>query len=76
MLKHSQIAVFNWVVRHNYFNKIKLCALVHDEANWEYPEEVTEFPDILKEYMERAADLYCKSLPIPADAAIGDHWIH
>lgn len=76
ILKHSQIAVFNWLLRNNYFGKIKLCALVHDEANWEYPEDAIEFPKILKEYMEKAADLYCTSLPIPAEAAIGDHWIH
>ena len=76
ILKRSQIAVFNWVVKNGYFGKIKLCALVHDEANWEYPKETSEFPEILKDYMEKAADIYCKSLPIPAEAAIGDHWIH
>ena len=59
ILKRSQIAVFNWVIKNGYFGKIKLCALVHDEANWEYPKEISEFPDILKDYMEKAADIYC-----------------
>lgn len=31
MLKDSQIEMFNWVVNHGYFGKIKLCALVHDK---------------------------------------------
>lgn len=76
MLKLSQIVVFNWVCKNGYFGKIKLCALVHDEANWEYPEEISDFPTKLENAMVQAAGKYCKSLPIPADAAVGDHWIH
>ena len=76
MLKASQIKVFRWVVEHGYFGKIKLCALVHDEANWEFPKEISDFPNILKNYMETTADEYCKSLPIPAEPSVGLHWIH
>lgn len=76
ILKHSQILLFNWIVKNNYFGKIKLCTLVHDECNWEYPKEITEFPELVSQCMERAASIYCKSLPIPAEATIGDHWIH
>ena len=76
ILKHSQILLFNWIVKNNYFGKIKLCTLVHDECNWEYPKEITEFPNLVSQCMERAASIYCKSLPIPAEATIGDHWIH
>ena len=76
ILKESQICVFNWVVDNGYFNKILLNNLTHDEANWEYPEEITEFPDILKKEMEKTAEKYCKSLPIPAASEIGTHWIH
>ena len=76
ILKHSQIAVFNWVVEHGYFGKILLNNLTHDEANWEYPEELKEFPDILKSEMEKSASIFCKSLPIPAEASIGKFWIH
>ena len=76
ILKHSQIAVFNWVVEHGYFGKILLNNLTHDEANWEYPEELKEFPNILKSEMEKSASVFCKSLPIPAEASIGKFWIH
>lgn len=76
ILKHSQILLFNWIIKNNYFGKIKLCTLVHDECNWEYPKELTEFPNLVSQCMERAASIYCKSLPIPAEATIGDHWIH
>lgn len=76
MLKDSQIEMFNWIVNHGYFGKIKLCALVHDEANWEYPETLTEFPKLLEQTMESSAAKYCKSLPIPASAEIGKYWKH
>ena len=76
ILKDSQIEVFNWVVDNDYFGMILLTFLTHVEAFWEYPEEVTEFPSILKSSMEKVASKYCKSLPIPADAQISDHWVH
>ena len=76
ILKESQIDVFNWVVQGGNFGIILLNNLTHDEANWEYPKEIIEFPKILKSYMEKTAAKYCKSLPIPADAEISDHWVH
>lgn len=77
ILKDSQIALFNWVVDNGYFGKIRLCNLTHDEANWEFPEELKDFfPNLLQETMEKSAGKYCKALPIPAEASVGDHWIH
>lgn len=76
ILKESQILVFDWIVKNNYFSTILLNNLTHDEANWEYPESISEFPSILKSKMESVATKYCKSLPIPADAEISDHWVH
>lgn len=77
ILKHSQIKVFNWVVDNGYFNKILLCNLTHDEANWEFPEELKDtFPQLLRNFMESSAAVFCKSLPIPAEASVGTHWIH
>lgn len=77
ILKDSQIDVFNWIVDNGYFGKIKLCNLTHDEANWEFPEELKDtFPKFLKSTMEKSAYKYCKELPIPAEASVGDHWIH
>jgi len=76
ILKDSQIEVFHWVVEHGYFGKILLCNLTHDEANWEFPKEVEEFPKILEDLMEKSAAKYCKSLPIPAVAEVGEYWKH
>ena len=77
ILKDSQITIFNWVIDNGYFNKILLCNLTHDECNWEFPEELRDsFPKFVSQTMESTAAKYCKSLPIPASAEVGTHWIH
>ena len=76
ILKDSQIAIFNWVVDNGYFGICLLANLTHDECNWEYPEELEDFPNIVSKTMESSAAKYCKSVPIPAEATVGDCWIH
>lgn len=76
MTKEATTNIFHWIINNGYFGKILCCALVHDETNWEYPEEVKEFPNIVKSMMENSAAKYCKSLEIPAESSVGSHWIH
>jgi len=76
MTKVAVTNIFNWIVDNGYFGKIHCCVLVHDETNWDYPKEVTIFPSIVQSCMEKAAAQFCKSLEIPAEPAVGDHWIH
>lgn len=67
---------FDWMIDNNHFKDIEISAMVHDEINIIYKKELTNTPAKLKECMEEAASIICKSLPIPAEASIGDHWIH
>lgn len=76
ILKDSQIELFHWVVANGYFGKCRLANLTHDECNWEFPEELTDFPKIVEKFMEESASRYCKSVPIPAVAEVSDHWVH
>lgn len=76
ILKLACINLFKWILDNNLFGKVKLCALVHDEICCEFPKELTTFAKTLESIMEKAATEYCKSLPIPAEASISDHWIH
>ena len=76
-LKEACTTLFNWIVDNGYFHTVELSALVHDEANIIYPKELHNIvPAKLKECMEHAASLICTKLPIPAEAAINDHWEH
>ena len=76
ILKSAMTTLFNWIVDNGYFNIIHICVAVHDEINCDYPKEVEDFPNILETIMEQAAAKYCKSLAIPAEASVSDHWVH
>lgn len=76
IMKDALHELFKWICDYGYFGKIHLCIEVHDEINCDFPEEVTEFPEVLKSIMENSAKKYCKSLPIPAEYSVGGCWIH
>ena len=76
ILKDSLTSLFNWIVDNGYFGIIHICVVVHDEINCDYPEEISEFPNILSSIMEESAGKYCKSLPIPAEPEVADYWKH
>ena len=76
IMKDALTSLFNWIVDNGYFGKIHICVAVHDEIDCDYPEEVEIFPNVLSSIMEKSAGKYCKSLPIPANAEVGDYWIH
>lgn len=76
IMKDSMTQLFNWIVDHGYFGEVEISASIHDELNCIYPETLQEFPNVLKSTMEESAAKYCKSLLIPAEAEISDHWIH
>ena len=51
--------------------------MVHDEFNVEAPDEIAEeMSDLLIKCMSKAGDQFCKTVPLTAEAEIGDHWIH
>ena len=77
ILKTAATDLFNWIIDNGYFGKILLCALVHDEQLLEFPKELKDtFPKLLEKIMLDAAAKFCKSVPIPAEAEVSDHWIH
>ena len=76
IMKLAMTKLFRWIVDNGYFGKIHICCSVHDELVCDYPESVEEFPKTLEKIMEDAAAVFCKSLPIPAEASVGTHWIH
>jgi DNA polymerase I-like protein with 3'-5' exonuclease and polymerase domains len=76
IMKDLMTDLFKWIIDNNYFNKIKIVASVHDELVVEFPEYLKDFHKTLENIMENSAAKFCKSLPIPAEAAVGTFWIH
>lgn len=76
ILKTCMVELFKWIIDNDLFNKVHLCAVVHDEIVCDFPEELNDFPEILTNIMEASAAKYCKSLPIPAEASVGTYWEH
>jgi hypothetical protein len=76
ILKIAMTNFFNWIVEKGYFGKVEISALVHDESNVIYPEELSDVPLMQQKCMEEAAGLICTKLPIPAVPDIADHWKH
>ena len=76
ILKYAMTQFFRWIISNNLFKTVKIVNLVHDEACIEYPETMSEIADKLKFFMEEAAAVFCKKLPIPAEYEVGKYWIH
>ena len=61
----------------NLEEHILITNLVHDEINIEAKEEYAELAATnLEKCMQKAADVWCKTIKLSADAAIVDYWSH
>lgn len=76
ILKYAMTNFLRWIIENGLFGIVKIVNLVHDEACIEYPKTMPEIKDKLKEFMEEAASVFCTKLPIPAEAEVGEYWIH
>lgn len=77
VLKEAATTLYKWIIDNGYWGKILLVNLTHDEINSEFPEELKDiYPKVVSSIMQEAAAKYYHKLPIPAEASVGDHWIH
>ena len=77
ILKIAMTNFFKWIVGNGYFGKVEIAALVHDESNVIFPEELEDVvPSVQSKCMEEAAALICTKLPIPAKPDVGMWWRH
>lgn len=75
--KLAGIYFFQYIIDNNYFGKIYISDMVHDELVIECKEEIAEeIANKLQECMEKAGDKFCKTVPLKADPFIGDYWNH
>lgn len=76
IMKLAMARLFDWIVSNGYFDKVHICCSVHDEIVCDFPKELVTFPKTLETIMEESAAVFCKSLPIPAEASVDTHWVH
>lgn len=77
VLKEAATALYRWIIENGYWGKILFVNFTHDEINTEFPEELKDtYPQVVAKIMKDAAAKYYHKLPIPAEPAVGDHWIH
>ena len=77
MFKLASIYIYQYLLEHDLLFKVKLCIPAHDEWNIEVPEEIaSEMTNVIQSCMSRAGSYFCKHLEVPAEAEVGDCWIH
>lgn len=76
IFKRAMRLLYEWIIENGYFNKVKICAFIHDECVVEYDKSIKETPRMIEKLMEQAAYEFHTRLPIPAEAAVCGHWVH
>ena len=83
IFKVASVYFFDYIIKHNLFNKVKLCVPVHDEWNIEAPAEIAN--DVVKALyncMVKAGSYFCTRCKLDADISydkdgnLPTYWIH
>lgn len=75
--KYAVVLLHEWITSENLLDKIKIVLLVHDEIVLESDEELKDYAKTkLQELMETAGALWCKRVPLKAEAVISNLWEH
>ena len=75
--KLAGIFYYNWIKDNNLSTEIKITNIVHDEINVEVFDNYTEIASKQLELaMEKAGGIWCKTIPLKADAAVNTFWTH
>ena len=73
--KLACIYLFREISKRGMLGKILIPNIIHDEILLECPKEIAEeWAGILKECMERAGSLFCKTVPLKAEPEILEQW--
>ena len=75
ILKLATIHIFEWILKNNNFNKIKIVIPCHDELVIECPEEDGKHNmKIIKDIMENAASFFIRKVSIPVEQKLSKVW--
>jgi DNA polymerase-1 len=75
--KLAGIYFFEYLEKNNLLFTVKLPNVVHDEWIVECPENIAnELSKVLQECMEKAGDVFCKTIKLKAEPCITKFWKH
>jgi len=75
--KLAAIYLYEWINKNNFWEDVKVTLLVHDEINLEVTDGLQHIAaPALEECMERAGSVWCKRIPLKADAITTTYWTH
>ena len=75
--KIATIYFFKYLIENNLLFKVLIVNLIHDEILLEVPKEMAESISIvLKQCMEKAGNIFCKTVKLEATPLITDFWEH
>jgi DNA polymerase-1 len=75
--KLAGIYFFEYLEKNNLIFKVLLPNVVHDEWIVECPEDMSEeLSKVLQESMERAGDVFCKTIKLKAEPCVTKYWKH
>lgn len=69
--------MFRELINKNLLFTVKISNAVHDEYLLEAPKELGDnIAKLVENSMKKAADIFCKTIPLDAEAVISSHWEH
>lgn len=75
--KISAVLIFKWIKEQNLQKIVLFCNQVHDENILECPESMGELvASKVQEFMVQAGAIYCKRVPLKAEAVLTHIWHH
>lgn len=82
-LRVSLIYFWDFIIKNNLFNKVKICIIPYDEIDCEAPEEIAEkVAKTLYNCMIKAGAFFCRRCKLDADisrlpdGSLPNYWIH
>lgn len=77
MSKLAGVWFFDWILKENLFNKVKISNFIHDEFLLETPKDIADkCAKALKECMEKAGRVFIDVVPVIAEPEITTVWQH
>lgn len=75
--KMACIFIFNYLLANDLIGIVKFVNVIHDEILIECPETIKDtMKKVVEDCMARAGNIYCKIVPLKAEAEVCNFWNH